>query len=122
MAKPTYQDATLMLRLAQWGAASDLQKAAAFLWSDRYETDYKEFLGKYPTGSEEWSLAIQICGWYETLGTLYKHDLFNGELLFDWLAVSAVWERIKGFALGFREEADNARLYENFEALAKAQP
>lgn len=56
----------------------------------------------------------------ETLGKLYKNDLFNEELLFDWLAVSMVWERIKGFALGLREAAGEPRLYENFEAMAKA--
>ncbi len=42
------------------------------------------------------------------------------DLLFDWLAVSAVWERIKGYALGVRQGAGNPRLYENFEALAAA--
>jgi hypothetical protein len=121
MAKPTYQDASLMLQLAQWGAVSGLQKASAFLWSDKFESDYKEFVKKYPTGTDEYSYASQICGWYETLGTLFKHDLFNRELLFDWLLVSGVWDRIKGFALGVREEAKAPRLFENFEAMAKAQ-
>jgi len=121
MAKPTYQDAALMLQMAQWGATSGIQKANAFMWSDRFENDYKQFLNKYPPGGEEYSFASQICGWYETLGTLFKHDLFNRELLFDWLLVSAVWDRIKGFALGVREEAGTPGLYENFEAMAKAQ-
>ena len=122
MAKPTYQDATLMLQFAQWGATSGLQKASAFMWSDKFEIDYKEFLKKYPVGTDEYSYASQICGWYETLGTLFKHDLFNRELLFDWLLVSAVWDRLKRFVLGVREEAKDPRLYEVFEAMAKAQP
>ena len=121
MAKPTFQDASLMLQLAQLSAVSGLQKANAFLWSDKYEADYKEFVKKYPTGTDEYSYASQICGWFETLGTLLKYDLFNRELLFDWLLVSAVWDRIKGFALGVREEGKEPRLYENFEAMAKAQ-
>ena len=121
MAKPTYQDASLMLQLAQWGAATGLPKANSFLWSDKFETDYKEFVRKYPVGTDEHSYASQICGWFETLGTLFKYDLFNSELLFDWLLVSGVWERIKGFALGVREEAKEPKLYENFEAMAKAQ-
>ena len=121
MAKPTYQDASLMLQLVQWGAATGLPKANSFLWSDKFETDYKEFVKKYPAGTDEYSHASQICGWFETLGTLFKHDLFNRELLFDWLLVSGVWDRIKGFALGVREEAKEPKLYENFEAMAKAQ-
>jgi len=122
MAKPTYQDASLMLQIAHWGAVSGLQKASSFFWSDKFEPDYKKFLEKYPVGSDEYSSITQICGWHETLGTLFKHDLFNRELLFDWLLVSGVWERIKGFALGVRQEAKEPKLYENFEAMARAQP
>jgi len=47
--------------------------------------------------------------------------LINEELLFDWLAAYLVWDRVKGFALGQREESGEPRIYENFEALAKAQ-
>ena len=121
MAKPTYQDATLMLQLAMWGAVAGNQKAGSFIWSDKFENDYKEFVKKYPVGSDEYSFASQMCTWYETLGTLFKHDLFNRELLFDWLLVSMVWNRLKGFVLGVRAEANEPRLYENFEAMAKAQ-
>ena len=39
MAKPTYQDATLMLQLAQWSTASGMQKATTFLWSDQFVAD-----------------------------------------------------------------------------------
>ncbi len=120
MAKATYQDAMLMLQLAQWGAASGFPEATNWLWSDQFVLDYADFVKKYPIGSDGSLSASKICGYFETLGTLYKHGLFNEDLLFDWLAVSMVWERIKGFALGVRQEAHNARLYENFEALAKA--
>jgi len=120
MAKATYQDAMLMLQLVQWGAASGYAEAANWLWSDQFVPDYAEFVKKYPIGSDGNLSASKICGYFETLGTLYKHGLFNEDLLFDWLAVSMVWERIKGFALGVRQESGNARLYENFEGLAKA--
>ena len=121
MAKPTYEDASLMLQFAIWGATAGNQKASAFIWSDKFLTDFKQFKEKYPVGTEEYSYAVQLCGWYETLGTLFKHGLFNRELLFDWLLVSAIWHRLKGFVLGVREEAKEPRLYEFFEAMAKAQ-
>ena len=121
MVKPTYQDATLMLQLAQWGAVSGTQDAVNWMWSDQFVPDYKEFVEKYPPGSEGFSEATKICGWFETIGTLYKRGLFNEELLFDWLAVYIVWDRIKGFALGWREQTGEPRIYENFEAMAKAQ-
>lgn len=120
MAKPTYQDASLMLQLAQWGAVSGLSEAINWLWSDQFIPDYAEFVKKYPLGSEGSLNATKVCGYFETLATLWKHGLLNEELVFDWLAVSMIWDRIKGYALGVRQVAGNPRLYENFEALAKA--
>lgn len=122
MSEPTYQDANLMLQIAQWWAVSGVNKAINWMWSDEFIPDYPEFVEKFPVGSKKYGRATLICGAMETLGTLYKHSLFNEELLFDWLAVSMVWERIKGFALGLREVAGEPRLYENFEAMAKAEP
>ena len=121
MAEPTYQDATLMLQLAQWSTAAGLSEAWSWMLSDEFVPDYAGFTEEYPPGSEGYLKAFDICMWMETIGTLYKHGLFNEALLFDWLAVRLVWDRIKGFALGVREQAGEPALYENFEAMAKAQ-
>ncbi len=121
MVKPTHQDAIIMLRLYQLGAIAGLSEATNWMWSDNFITDYAEFIKKYPPGSEGNEKAAKICGYHETIGTLYKNGLFNEELLFDWLAVYLVWDRIKNFAIGLREEAREPRLFENFEAMAKAQ-
>ena len=121
MSKATHQDAMLMLQFAQWGTTMGIQGALNWFYSDEFETDYEAFKEKYPPGSEGYGKALKICGWYETLGTLYKQGLFNEELLFDWLFVKGPWERIKGFATGLREESGSPRMYENFEALANAQ-
>jgi hypothetical protein len=110
-----------MLQLAQWWATSGQNEAMNWMWSDQFIADYAEFVKKYPPGSEGFANASKICGWLETVGTLYKHELFNEELLFDWLTISLVWDRIKGFALGVREQSGEPRMYENFEAMAKAQ-
>lgn len=121
MAKPTYQDATLMIQLAQWGSVSGVPDAINWMWSDEFETDFAEFVKKYPSGSEGAAKVNKILGWYETIGTLYKQGLFNEELLNDWLAVYLVWDRVKDIAIGWREQIGNPRINENFEALAKAQ-
>ena len=120
MAKPTHQDAMLMLQLAQLNMTSGVQEAANWLWSDEFIPDYSEFVKKYPPGSEGDLKATKVCGYFETVGTLYKHGLFNEDLLFDWLAVSVVWGKIKGYALGTRRDSGEPRLNENFEAMAKA--
>lgn len=120
MTKPTYQDATLMLQLAQWGASTGAQKGMNWIWGDKFIPDYAEFVKKYPPGSKNFAKVSNVCSWYETIGTLYKQGLFNEELLFDWLAVYLVWDRVMGFAIGVREQTGEPRMYENFEALAKA--
>ena len=42
-------------------------------------------------------------------------------MLFDWLAVEAVWDRVKSLAIGDRKQYGIPGLWENFEAMATAQ-
>jgi hypothetical protein len=56
----------------------------------------------------------------ETIGTLVKNDLLDRDLVLDWLWVAGAWERVGPAARRAREQFSPA-LYENFEALAKAQ-
>ena len=122
MSAPTHEDALIMLQLARWGAEAGNKKANRFIWSDDYIDDFQEFIEKYPRGSKEYGYVGQICGWYETLAALWVNGLFNEKLINDWLFVSGIWERVKGFALGVREQFGNPRIYEYFEALAKIKP
>ncbi len=121
MAKPTREDAAIMLQLAQWGAAIGLLEAANWVWSDEFDTNPDAFRAKYPMGSEEARKLQTIGNFYETVGTLWKQGLLNEELVFDWLAIPMIWARVKDNFLALRERAGNPRLYENFEALANAE-
>ena len=93
MSKPTKDDANLMIQLMRWGAAENLQDARNWIWSDEFISDYDEFIAKYPVGSKEYGYASKVCGWFESVGTLYKQDLLNSELLFDWLTIKLPWSR-----------------------------
>ncbi len=110
-----------MLQIAQWGAAAGYPASSSWVWSDRFVADFAEFEKKYPRGSESNRHVNMVCSYFETLATLWKHGLFHEDLLFDWLAVSMVWDRVSGYALGARQAGGNPRIYENFEALANAQ-
>lgn len=120
MAAPTYEDANVMIQLARWGAEAGLQEASSFLWSDAFEEEFDTFNKKYPFGSQENQHLSLICGWYESLAALWVNGLLNEKLISDWLAVGMIWNRVKGYALGIRELSGNPRIYEHFEALAKA--
>jgi hypothetical protein len=116
VSRPTYEDADVMLRLvAAWPV-----EATDWIWSDEFIADHAEFTERYPAG-EESSRVRGVLNWYETIGTLYKYGLINKDLLFDWLAVYAVWDRVKSHALALREASGEPRMYENFEAMAGAQ-
>jgi hypothetical protein len=121
MTKPTHQDADILLRLAELAARSSLIAAKAFVWSDDFPTDFGRFRAKFPRGkrSEEESLLLRYLSHWETAGTLYRNGLFSGDLFFDWEAITADWDRVKGYALGVREEFGDPALFENFEYAAE---
>ena len=121
MPNPTYQDADLLIKMARWSTELGLPDIVNWIWSDDFIIDYDEFVKKYPQGSKEFSKVMDFLNWNETLGTLYKNGLFNEELLFDWLLIGPHWKRIEGIALGQRKARGNPRIYENFEAMAKAE-
>lgn len=120
MSAPTYEDATIMLQVAQWGAEMGNPKAFSFIWSDKFEQDFATFQEKYPAGTKQARYIAQICDWFETIGALWVNGLLNEKLLSDCLAADMVWQRVKGYALGIRELYGDAEIYEHFEALAKA--
>ena len=120
MAKPTYQDADLILRLQELMIVSGADEAKDFLWSPQFSPEYHEFEKRYPVGSEGDIKVSKVCGFLETVGTLYKHGLLNDELLFDWLAVGLVWKRVEEWARARRDRSGEPRVFENFEAMARA--
>lgn len=118
---PTREDAALMLQVAQLGALRGVHTASNWVWSDKFMPDYGEFIKKYPRGSEGYGAARLVATHYETIGTLWKQKLIHQDLLFDWLLVTGIWERMKGFVLGERREAGEPKLGENFQKMASAQ-
>ena len=121
MARPTRDDALVMIELAQWHSQAGVAEALNWVRSDEFVTDYSGFNTRHPAGSEGRLRTMKVFYFYETVGTLYKHNLFSEELLFDWLDVAPVWNRMKGVGVGMRESVGSPRLWENFEALANAQ-
>jgi hypothetical protein len=120
MAEPTREDAQLVVQLGMLFAQSGAREGAAWIWSDGFVSDYDEFKAKYPPGSTEFGHVMAAAGFYETIGTLWKHKLISEELLFDWLTTEPIWNRMRPILLGFREGMGEPRLFENFEAMAEA--
>ena len=121
MAAPTPQDAQLVVQLAQLATVQHLDEAVAWVFANEMPTEPAAFREHFPRGSDGHRHATAILNYMETIGALWKHGLLHEDLLFDWLWVSGVWERVKGLALAQRQEFGEGRLWELVEAMAQAQ-
>jgi hypothetical protein len=121
MAVPTPQDAQLVVQLAQLAAVQDLDEATDWLFANEMPTEPATFRERFPAGSEGHHHVTAILTYMETIGALWKHGLLNEDLLFDWIWVTGIWERVKGLALAQRQEFGASHLWEHVEAMAQAQ-
>ncbi len=120
MAEPTYEDANVLLQAAQlWSSNSDVREVGRWIWTDDFPSKYSDFIEQNPPGSDGHSKLLLWAGYFETVATLWKHGLFNQDLLLDWLLIP--WSRVSDIILGERERIGEKRLWENFEALGEAQ-
>jgi hypothetical protein len=107
-----HDDAVLMMELAKWGAMIGVMDAGRELFADGYDPEIAE-------ASD--SAVRTVLAFHETIGTLVKNGLLNRELVYDWLWVAGMWERVEPAARRSREKFGVPQLHENFEALAAGQ-
>ena len=105
-------DGVLMVQLAQWQATAGIEDAIATVFSSDFDPE---------TADAQDQAVRKALMWGETLGTMTKNGLISQELVLDWMWMSGLWKQIGKAALAAREEYGEPKLYENFEALAKAQ-
>jgi hypothetical protein len=111
MAVPTYEDANLVVQLAQWATALGVNEAFPAIMEDDFDPEIADALNDTPVRT--------MLTFFETIGTLVKNDVLNRDLVLDWLWAEGVWARVSPAALAARARFNEPRLYENFEALAK---
>ena len=119
MSQASHEDAQVLLKCAGLYNDMELFKVTSLIYSDEFPTDYDSFLARYPRSSEGFANLRRYVGFFETVGTLWKHGLFNEELLLDWLFIP--WDRLAGIVAGEREATGVERLFDNFEALGHRQ-
>ncbi|HXR13106.1 MAG TPA: hypothetical protein VN740_00515 [Solirubrobacteraceae bacterium] len=110
MSPPTYEDAQLMLQLAQWGTALGVEDAMPHVFADSFDPQSADAMAD--------PAVRKLLSFCESIGTLTKHGLLNAQLVNDWLWIDGLWARLGPAALRLRERHGEPRLYENFEALA----
>jgi hypothetical protein len=121
MAEPTKDDAHLVIELAQLGSQMVHPKARGWIWSEEFVSDGDEFFDRYPPGTDEFLYVSGMAAWHETVATLWKRGLIDEELLFDWLWVAGIWDKLKDILITMRQGSGTQQLWANFEAMAEAQ-
>ena len=106
----THEDAQLLVQLAQWGTALGIEDAMPVVFADDFDPQSASVMDD--------PAVRKILMYGESIATLTKHGLLSVELVRDWLWVEGIWGRVGPAALRQREHFGEARLYENFEALA----
>ena len=104
-------DGMLLVQLAQWGAVSGIQDATGMVFRRDFDPD---------SADPHDDPVRKVLMWGETLGTLTKNGLISEDLITDWIWVEGLWDRVARAVRVARAETGESRLYENFEALAKA--
>jgi hypothetical protein len=108
----THDDAMLIVELSKFGAMIGVPEAARRIFAEDFDPE---------TAKATEPPVSTLIGYFETISTLVKNGLLNGELVRDWVYVAGVWERAGPAVLRMREATGAAVLYENFEALAKKE-
>jgi hypothetical protein len=105
-------DAILIVELSKWGAMIGLPDAARTIFADDFD----------PEAAELSDPDVQkVLTFSETLATLVNNDLLDRELVYDWVWVAGIWERVGPAAKRARAAMGFSALYENVESLAAGQ-
>ncbi len=107
-----HNDAVLLVQLAQWGTAMGIEDATLAVLSEDFDPE---------SADANDPQVFRVLYYCETIGSLTKNGLLDTELLFDWLWVAGVWERVGPAAIRHREKFGQPDLWINFEELAQQQ-
>lgn len=122
MAKPTKDDAALLVELAHLNVSMTRIEGADDLMSSSFPKTIEAIRAKYPDeNSPTWQSIRGHLYWGETVATLVRQELFSEELAQDWVWFRGYWGAVAPIALAWRKESGVPQMYENFEWLASRQ-
>ena len=118
MAKPTKEDAELLLRFfGIMRSDEDFKRAMRWFYTEFTEKSYETFKKKYPTGSDGYMNFNTFIGYWEVLSTLVLDGVLSEDLVFDMFLIP--WKKAEPIVRGMRNDMKEPRLCENFEVLAE---
>ena len=105
----TYEDARLVVQLVRWGTEMGLDDAVGVIFASDFDPE---------AATADDPAVRKLLAFGETVGTLTKQRVLDRDLVLDLWWIEGMWTRVGPAARRRRDEMGEARLYENFEALA----
>ncbi len=121
MSQATREDADLILKLYELRREETMRKARRFMIGEFYCENGKEFIEKYPPGSDQNAWFRQVMSYWDMVAAFVNKGLLNAELLFETNAEFRIfWEKARATILDQRKARNLPFFYKNYEDLVAA--
>ncbi len=119
MSEAKHADADLLLKLYDLRREETMRKARKFMVEEFYAETAKEFLDKYPPGTEKNAYFRQVLTYWEMVGVLVHKGFLDTELLFETTSEFHIfWEKARATVLDLRKLRNMPFYLKNLEDLA----
>jgi hypothetical protein len=115
----TYEDANLIMNLYDLRREEKLRKARDWFQREFSTNSVKEFMEKYPPGSEQNAWYRMVVSYWEMAASFLVQGIVHEELFFESNGeLVAVWEKIRPLVEEFRTMMGNPLISRNLEKAA----
>ena len=121
VARATYDDVNLILRLYEMRREDRLREARKWFTGSFKVKNYDEFMALCPPGSEPNASYRMVVTYWEMVASFLTSGVLNAELFYQsGRELLFVWERVRDVLPAVREKAGNTRELKNLEEAATA--
>jgi hypothetical protein len=121
VARATYDDVNLILRLYEMRREDRLREARKWFTGSFKVKSYEEFLAMCPRGSEPYASYLMVTTYWEMVASFLTSGVMHAELFYQsGRELLYVWERVRDILPKIREANHNPRELKNVEDAAAA--
>ena len=116
--RPTYDDASLILRLYELRREDRMRQARAWFTAKCKVKSYQELIQLAPAGSDENASVRMVTSYWELVSSFMTSGVLNKELFFQsGRELLLVWERVRGFLPSMREAYQDPNHLKHLETI-----
>ena len=113
-------DASALIQLATLHAQLQVSAGLDVLWRSDFPNDPYTIDAWFAPGTDGRRGLEAVLSFFQTVGTLVRHDLIDPAVCRDFARADLVWARIGPMALAERSRTGDETMWANFELLAAA--